>query len=102
MIDTSTAEILASVQGHGEESRSGTGVVGSGGSWGNSGGGGLVEGVGAGLKGIRHLADVAALDDGKQQSDLAVTAQFDAFRHDGIPIAANGGEDLRQVGAGVQ
>src|ERR1019366_1486945 len=41
MIDTSTAEILASVQGHGEESRSGTGVVGSGGSWGNSGGGGL-------------------------------------------------------------
>ena len=41
MIDTSTAEILASVQGHGEESRSGTGVVGTGGSWGNSGGGGL-------------------------------------------------------------
>jgi curli biogenesis system outer membrane secretion channel CsgG len=41
MIDTSTAEILASVQGHGEESRSGTGIVGSGGSWGNSGGGGL-------------------------------------------------------------
>ena len=41
MIDTSTAEILASVQGHGEESRSGTGIVGTGGSWGNSGGGGL-------------------------------------------------------------
>ena len=41
MIDTSTAEILASVQGHGEESRSGAGIVGSGGSWGNAGGGGL-------------------------------------------------------------
>src|ERR1039457_2876213 len=67
----------------------------------DGGDGGLVEGVGAGLKGIRHLADVAALDDGKQQSDLAVTAQFDAFRHDAIPIAANGGEDLRQVGAVV-
>ena len=41
MIDTSTAEILASVQGHGEESRSGTGILGSGGSWGGAGGGGL-------------------------------------------------------------
>ena len=41
MIDTSTAEILASVQGHGEESRSGTGILGSGGSWAGSGGGGL-------------------------------------------------------------
>jgi curli biogenesis system outer membrane secretion channel CsgG len=41
MIDTSTAEILASVQGHGEESRGGTGILGSGGSWGGAGGGGL-------------------------------------------------------------
>jgi curli biogenesis system outer membrane secretion channel CsgG len=41
MIDTSTAEILASVQGHGEESRSGTGIIGSGGSWAGGGGGGL-------------------------------------------------------------
>ena len=41
MIDTSTAEILASAPGHGEESRSGAGIVGSGGSWGGAGGGGL-------------------------------------------------------------
>src|SRR5271157_3465180 len=42
MIDTSTAEILASSSGHGEESRSGTGIIGSGGSvYGPSGGGGL-------------------------------------------------------------
>src|ERR1039457_658583 len=67
----------------------------------DGGDGGLVEGVGAGLKGICHLADAAALDDGKQQSDLAVSAQLDAFRHDGVPVAANGGEDLRQVGAEV-
>lgn len=33
MIDTSTAEILASVQGHGEETRNGTGIVGTGGSY---------------------------------------------------------------------
>ena len=33
MIDTSTAEILASVQGKGEETRGGTGVLGSGGSY---------------------------------------------------------------------
>lgn len=32
IIDTSTAEILASASGHGEESRSGTGLLGSGGS----------------------------------------------------------------------
>ena len=32
MIDTTTAEILASVAGHGEETRSGTGILGSGGS----------------------------------------------------------------------
>ena len=33
MIDTSTAEILASVQGKGEETRNGTGILGSGGSY---------------------------------------------------------------------
>ncbi len=32
MIDTSTAEILASAAGHGEETRSGTGILGTGGS----------------------------------------------------------------------
>lgn len=42
MIDTSTAEILASSTGHGEESRSGTGIIGSGGNvYGGQGGGGL-------------------------------------------------------------
>jgi curli biogenesis system outer membrane secretion channel CsgG len=33
MIDTTTAEILASMQGRGEESRGGTGILGSGGSY---------------------------------------------------------------------
>ena len=41
MINTSTAEILASVQGHGEESRSGAGVLGAGGSSSGWGGGAL-------------------------------------------------------------
>jgi curli biogenesis system outer membrane secretion channel CsgG len=42
MIDTSTAEILASSTGHGEESRSGTGIIGSGGSvYGPQAGGGF-------------------------------------------------------------
>jgi curli biogenesis system outer membrane secretion channel CsgG len=41
MIDTSTAEILASVQGHGEESRSGAGLLGGGGSWAGAGAGAL-------------------------------------------------------------
>ena len=41
MIDTSTAEILASVQGHGEESRSGAGILGAGGSAAGMAGGAL-------------------------------------------------------------
>jgi curli biogenesis system outer membrane secretion channel CsgG len=41
MVNTSTAEILASVQGHGEESRNGTGILGAGGSYGGAGAGGL-------------------------------------------------------------
>ena len=41
MIDTSTAEILASVQGHGEESRSGAGILGAGGNSSGWGGGAL-------------------------------------------------------------
>ena len=41
MIDVNTAEILASVSGKGEATRSGTGLLGSGGSGWNSGGGNL-------------------------------------------------------------
>jgi curli biogenesis system outer membrane secretion channel CsgG len=41
MIDTSTAEILASIQGHGEETRNGTGIVGTGGSYAGMAGGAL-------------------------------------------------------------
>jgi allophanate hydrolase subunit 2 len=41
MIDTSTAEILATAQGHGEESRSGAGILGAGGSSSGWGGGAL-------------------------------------------------------------
>src|SRR5260370_27032090 len=41
MINTSTAEILASVQGHGEETRNGTGILGAGGGGGSAGGGAL-------------------------------------------------------------
>jgi curli biogenesis system outer membrane secretion channel CsgG len=39
MIDVNTAEVLASVSGHGESSRSGTNLLGAGGSWGSGGGG---------------------------------------------------------------
>jgi curli biogenesis system outer membrane secretion channel CsgG len=41
MIDASTAEILASVQGHGEDSRNGTGILGSGGTYGGAAAGAL-------------------------------------------------------------
>ena len=39
LIDVNTAEILASAQGHGESARSGTDLLGGGGSWGGAGGG---------------------------------------------------------------
>ncbi|MBV8895882.1 MAG: curli production assembly protein CsgG [Acidobacteriaceae bacterium] len=39
VIDVNTAEILASTTGHGESSRSGTDLLGGGGSWGGAGGG---------------------------------------------------------------
>src|SRR5579863_3642331 len=41
MIDTSTAEILASVQGHGEETKNGTGILGSSGTYAGMGAGAL-------------------------------------------------------------
>jgi curli biogenesis system outer membrane secretion channel CsgG len=41
MIDTSTAEILASATGKGESTRSGTGLLGSGGGWATAAGGAL-------------------------------------------------------------
>lgn len=41
MIDTTTAEILASVQGRGEETKNGTGILGSGGSYGGAAAGAL-------------------------------------------------------------
>jgi hypothetical protein len=42
MVDTSTAEILASVTGRGESARSGTGLIGAGGG-GSAAGGGVVD-----------------------------------------------------------
>jgi curli biogenesis system outer membrane secretion channel CsgG len=39
VIDVNTAEILASATGHGESARSGTDLLGGGGSWGGAGGG---------------------------------------------------------------
>jgi hypothetical protein len=39
IIDVNTAEILVSTSGHGESSRSGTDMLGGGGSWGGAGGG---------------------------------------------------------------
>jgi len=41
LVDTSTAEILASVSEKGESTRSGTGLLGAGGGWGGAGGGAL-------------------------------------------------------------
>src|SRR5579872_5296775 len=68
MIDTSTAEILASNTGHGEESRSGTGIIGSGGNvYGPQGGGGLDMGSSNFRATILGTATSKAVDDVARQ-----------------------------------
>jgi curli biogenesis system outer membrane secretion channel CsgG len=92
MIDTSTAEILASASGHGEESRSGTGIIGSGGSvYGGQGGGGLDMGSSNFRATILGTATTKAVNDVAQQLDAkaaalpTVTVQISGMVADAAP-----------------
>src|ERR1017187_166678 len=62
----------------------------------DGGGGPPIGGAGAGLKAIWFLADAAALDDGKQPADLAVSPHVDAFRQGGGQGGGRGGEQAAQ------
>ena len=93
MIDTSTAEILASVQGHGEESRSGTGILGAGGS--SVGGGG----AGLDMKGSNFANTILGAAVNKATTDVAhgldqkaaslPTAPVQAIKIDGLVADAS-------------
>ena len=91
MIDTTTAEILASVQGHGEESRSGTGILGAGGSYGGMAAGALDMRssnfantiLGAAVN--KAVTDVAHGLDQKAASMPTKTVQIDALVADVAP-----------------
>jgi len=75
MIDTSTAEILASASGHGEESRSGTGIIGSGGSvYGPAAGGGIDMGSSNFRQTILGTAVTKAVDDMAKQLEAKASA----------------------------
>jgi curli biogenesis system outer membrane secretion channel CsgG len=91
MIDTSTAEILASASAKGEASRSGTGILGSGGSWGGEGGGGLdmrSSNFGATILGEatnKAVDDMAKQLDAKAASLPTVAIQVNALVADAAP-----------------
>jgi curli biogenesis system outer membrane secretion channel CsgG len=91
MIDTSTAEILASASARGEASRGGTGILGSGGSWGGEGGGGLdmrSSNFGATILGEatnKAVDDMAKQLDSKAASLPTVAIQVNALVADAAP-----------------
>jgi curli biogenesis system outer membrane secretion channel CsgG len=92
MIDTSTAEILASSTGHGEESRSGTGIIGSGGSvYGDRAGGGIDMGSSNFRATILGTAVAKAVDDTAKQLEAhasslpTVTVQISGLVADAAP-----------------
>ncbi len=92
MIDTSTAEILASSTGHGEESRSGTGIIGSGGNvYGGQGGGGVDMGSSNFRATILGAATQRAVDDTARQLEAkagslpTVVAQISGLVADAAP-----------------
>ncbi len=91
MIDTSTAEILASSSAKGESSRKGTGLLGSGGSWGGAGGAGLdmkSSNFGATILGEatnKAVDDMAKQLDAKAASLPTVTIQVSGLVADAAP-----------------
>ena len=91
MINTSTAEILASVQGKGEESRSGTGLLGGGASGSGAGVGGLdmkSSNFGATILGVatnKAVVEVARGLNGKAMSLPTVEVTIDGVVADAAP-----------------
>jgi curli biogenesis system outer membrane secretion channel CsgG len=91
MIDTSTAEILASSSAKGESSRSGTGLLGSGGSAYNAGGAGLdmkSSNFGATILGEatnKAVVDMAAQLEAKASTLPTVVVEINALVADAAP-----------------
>ena len=92
MIDTSTAEILASSTGHGEESRSGTGIIGSGGNvYGPQAGGGFdmtssnFRATILGTATTKAVDDVAKQLEAKASSLPTVTVEISGLVADAAP-----------------
>jgi curli biogenesis system outer membrane secretion channel CsgG len=91
MIDTNTAEILASANAKGESSRSGTGLLGSGGSAWNNGGAGLdmkSSNFGATILGeatTKAVTDMAVQLESKAGSLPTVVVQISALVADAAP-----------------
>ena len=84
MIDTSTAEILASANAKGESSRSGTGLLGSGGSWAGEGGAGLD------MRSSNFGATILGEATGKAVTEMAKELEAKAASLPTVTIALNG------------
>jgi len=91
MIDTSTAEILASAQGKGESSRGGVGLLGAGGSGYGAGGGGLdmkssgFQSTILGEATNKAVTEVAQQLEAKADSLPTVTVEIDGLVADAAP-----------------
>ncbi len=91
MVDTSTAEILASAQGKGESERGGVGILGGGSSWSGGGGGGLdmkssgFQGTIIGEATNKAVTEVAGQLEAKATNLPTVTVEIEGLVADADP-----------------
>lgn len=105
MIDVNTAEILASVTGHGESERSGTNLLGGGGSGWNSGGGNLdMSSSNFGATIIGEAVKTAVNDVGTKLDQDSAKIPHTTVQVNGLVADATGNSIIINVGsrAGVK
>ncbi len=105
MINTETAEILASASGKGESTRSGTGLLGSGGNWSNVAGGALdMRSSNFANTVLGEATNKAVTDIANQLNAKSSTLPSRAVAIEGLVADASGGTLILNVGsrAGVK
>jgi curli biogenesis system outer membrane secretion channel CsgG len=100
LIDVNTAEILASVNGHGESQRSDTNLLGGGGSWGGAGGGSVDMGSSNfGQTIIGEAVKQAVNDLGNKLDTKATSLPHEAVKINGVVADATGNTLVINVGS---
>jgi curli biogenesis system outer membrane secretion channel CsgG len=102
LIDVNTAEILASVNGHGESARSGTDLLGGGGSWGGAGAGAVDMGSSNfGQTIIGEAVKQAVTDLGGKLDSKANALPTTTVKINGVVADATGNTLIINVGSKV-